>query len=32
MRQETSEKFGLTVESANLWEAPVVDIRTAVHA
>lgn len=32
MRQETVEKFGLKVESANLWEAPVVEIRTAVHA
>jgi hypothetical protein len=32
MRQETVAKFGLTIESANLWEAPVVDIRTAVHA
>jgi hypothetical protein len=32
MRRETAEKFGLEVESANLWDAPVVDIRTAVHA
>src|SRR5207244_481012 len=32
MRQETAQNFGLKVESANLWEAPVVDIRTAVHA
>lgn len=32
MRQEVAEKFGMKVESANLWEAPVVDIRTAVHA
>ena len=32
MRQETAEKFGLQVESANLWDAPVVEIRTAVHA
>jgi hypothetical protein len=32
MRQETSEKFGLQVESAKLWEAPVVEIRTPVHA
>lgn len=32
MRQETAEKFGLHLESANLWDAPVVEIRTAVHA
>lgn len=32
MRQEVAAKFGLQVESANLWEAPVIEIRTAVHA
>jgi hypothetical protein len=32
MRQETAEKFDFQVESANLWDAPVVEIRTAVHA
>jgi len=32
LRQDTAERLGLQFESANLWDAPVVEIRAAVHA